>query len=737
MIAIAPKSGSLETDHLPSENQGQASAGGADLDPMDLLHGLRRRGLAGAIVGAPLAIVVAVAVFMSQVPTYRASSLLRLSSQENSLVFGESEGTEFEIFQGTQKELVRTRLVMTAALRNMQDSSVLRMERPIDWMARNVRVDTPANTEIMTISTVASKDANPVEIVNATVDAYLVEVVNRERDTRQRRLAGIEAVFNEKQAESRRKRNELKRLADQLGTGDEKTLSMRQQLLVQELSFVRTQQIELQANRWTIDAELRSLEVASKGNDIDLEQENIMPTEAEIDAAIARDSIYNSLVRDKVTTFRLQADADSAFKSEVGSPFERVQSQIATEMKERRGQIEQELLAFAPLRYKARETIRKQQIADRINQINAEIRVLDQLKETLAADEARLMSEFKSVGNQSIDVEMMRGEIEQVDAVLQSIAKQREELKVELQSRPRVEVLRKAEEMDPADVTKRAVLAGASGVMSLFVPLTVLLLVDLLGGKVNSSTSLSSKTGLDVLGTVPIIPNGVLRRINDTKDKRSRIWQLRLNESVKRISSRLSHPTLPESTDGTQIYMVTSAVRGEGKTTLASQLATHLAHRTRRVILCDFDLRRPGLHRIYQADSSVGICEVLRGDLALADAIRETKTEGLSVLTSGDCCPSAIKALVEDKAEPLLKELRSLADVIVIDTSPVLSSADIGYLCPHVDQIIFAVRRDFSRTANMKKALQVLPALSHQVSGAVVTEKCSNPVDDAIFTSKP
>ena len=138
-----------------------------------------------AIVALPFAAAVCAAAYLSHVPAFRASALLQLSATENSLVFDANRQplSDFEIFQGTQNELVRSRLVMTAALRDpaLSNSSVLIEERPVDWLLDNVRVSTPEKTEIMTVSVTASRDADPVNLVNAAVRAYLVEVVNRER----------------------------------------------------------------------------------------------------------------------------------------------------------------------------------------------------------------------------------------------------------------------------------------------------------------------------------------------------------------------------------------------------------------------------------------------------------------------------------------------------------------------------------------------------------------------------
>ncbi|TWU41307.1 Tyrosine-protein kinase wzc [Novipirellula aureliae] len=718
-----------------------AAQSGSEFQPLDLLHAIRRRGWMGFLIGLPLSVALAVGVFMTQKPVFRASALLQLSATENNLVFDRRDIDDFEIFQGTQKELVRSRMVLTAALRDprLSTSSVIRdQDRPVDWMLRNLSVSIPPQTEIMNVSIVAPQNADPVNLVNATVEAYMVEVVNRERDSRQRRLDGIERVLEEKQAEIRRKRNELKSLAEQLGTGDSETLSIRQQFLVQELGSFRRQLIELQSRHWSLDSEEKSLQMAienakanvaaaeatSAGVATDETSETYVVSSDEIESALLNDSVYLSLLRDKLTTLRLDAEAESAFKTKHDSPYERVNERIEEELVARRQMIKEELGALEPLR--RREQSRLDLVAKnrRLLEVKAELEVLADLEERIAVQEQTLREEFEKVGNKSIDVEMMRSEIQQLDAVMANVAQQREELKVELRSRPRVEVLRNAEDLEPAEFTKRVGLAGVSGIAALALPLVSLVLLDLSKQRVNSSALLTSRTGLDIIGTLPVIPPTVIRNLRNPRNKRSLYWQATLTESIKRIANRLVNRYQNES--GQHLALVTSANRGEGKTTLASQLARNIASMGRTVILVDLDLRHPVAHRLYSVDLSPGVCEVLRGEQDLKASIQPTSIDGLSVLPAGECCRNSLQALGRNKAVPMFfRELASMADVVIIDGCPVLTSADVSYVAPHVDTIVFSVHRDISRVRDIKHAVDLIRASGTPVAGAVVIERAT------------
>ena len=193
-----------------------------------------------------------------------------------------------------------------------------------------------------------------------------------------------------------------------------------------------------------------------------------------------------------------------------------------------------------------------------------------------------------------------------------------------------------------------------------------------------------------------------------------------MDESVKRVSSRIAQLPVGTDVESGSVYLITSAIRGEGKTNLANQLAMWIAQSSRSVILCDCNLRHPALHGIHQFNSSLGLSEVLCGKLPLSEVLNDTEIQGLSILTAGHCSPDAIQALAQERVKPILEEMRGMADIVILDRCSVLSFADTNYICPYVDQVIFSVKRDFSRIPDVKEALQLLHANEKLIAGAVM-----------------
>ena len=169
--------------------------------------------------------------------------------------------------------------------------------------------------------------------------------------------------------------------------------------------------------------------------------------------------------------------------------------------------------------------------------------------------------------------------------------------------------------------------------------------------------------------------------------------------------------------------MVSSATGGEGKTTLATQLALSLARTGRRVVLVDFDLRRPAFDEVFGVPLSPGISESLRheADAGIGELARATGTENLSVVTAGRWDRQALAALSNGHASMMFNHLREEFEFVVIDTSPILPVADARFVSQFVDSVVLSVFRDISEAPKIQAACDILAAFGVQSIEAVVT----------------
>jgi capsular exopolysaccharide synthesis family protein len=193
---------------------------------------------------------------------------------------------------------------------------------------------------------------------------------------------------------------------------------------------------------------------------------------------------------------------------------------------------------------------------------------------------------------------------------------------------------------------------------------------------------------------------------------------MRFTESVDGVAARLLRKA---ERDQIRVVLITSALSGEGKTTLATQLAMSLARSQRRTVLVDFDLRQPTLDGALGLPRGPGICEALRGEGNVMDMVQQTETDGLSVITAGVWNRQVLPALSNGSVCTVLEQLRTNFDFVIIDSSPLLPIVDTRLVCQHVDAVVLSVFRDVSQGAKVLAAQEMLDAFGVSSVEAVVT----------------
>lgn len=186
---------------------------------------------------------------------------------------------------------------------------------------------------------------------------------------------------------------------------------------------------------------------------------------------------------------------------------------------------------------------------------------------------------------------------------------------------------------------------------------------------------------------------------------------------------------LAQQTERTRLMLVvTSAGAGEGKTTLASNLAIATAETGRRVLLVDGDLRRGGLHKRLHLGEQRGFAELLLDStpvdqVNLIEYIAPTPFEGLSLLSAGlERLEQVGAALFSQRVPALFARLRTEYDVILIDTPPILTLPDARLLARVADGVILVVRSGVTFRENATAAAQRLAADGIPILGTILND---------------
>ncbi|GAB3248639.1 tyrosine-protein kinase domain-containing protein [Nocardioides dilutus] len=141
-----------------------------------------------------------------------------------------------------------------------------------------------------------------------------------------------------------------------------------------------------------------------------------------------------------------------------------------------------------------------------------------------------------------------------------------------------------------------------------------------------------------------------------------------------------------------KVLVVTSPMQGDGKTSVAVNLAVSLATAQVRTLLIDGDLRRPKVAASLNLVDDVGVTTVLRGRVSLEDAIQRYRSGGLEVLTAGTPPPNAAELLQSDAMEKLLDHVRTSYEVVIIDSPPLLPVTDAALLAARADGAVVVLR---------------------------------------------
>lgn len=165
---------------------------------------------------------------------------------------------------------------------------------------------------------------------------------------------------------------------------------------------------------------------------------------------------------------------------------------------------------------------------------------------------------------------------------------------------------------------------------------------------------------------------------------------------------------------------VTSSGPGEGKSTTISNLAETFAQAGNRVIVIDCDLRKPRLHKVFALSNTMGMTNLLAGQVEIEDVTRVTGSD-LTVITSGPIPPNPSELLGSQKMKTLLEDLKKKYDVILVDAPPVGVVTDAAILSTIVDGTILVVASGKTEIDGAKRAKQLLENVGARILGVTMT----------------
>ncbi len=707
-----------------------------------------------------VAAVVAVAMWIL-VPrpkaVYQAAARLQVAARPPRIVFPTTlqDPSELGTYLQTQMDLLKSRPILTAAVRQAQAADLPAVKRNADdvvrWMERELKLDFTATegnrSQIIRISLAGESPNEVVVLANAIKDAFLTETNIRERDNKEKRLSQLKSI-NDKailQLTDLQGRYEAAKLRGGARQAEEERAVLR------DLDAYARERSQLQVALLRAQAQLKSMLPMTQTPTPPAPKP---PAKAPAKPAIPPEVINEYVERDPEVQ-KLLADIQRLQQRINVWNRDAVQPQNFPEYR----QLQSDLRAAQDALTQRRKTYR--------SQLEYQVKMQQQDNTTPAVElptlppppDPRKIAE-ESVAQLELQLKMLDDTIDKKSQIAVDLARQREgllekrlgnintlwlekdrqetyckfildELKateLEANAPSRVSSFEDAQQaalVPPKDPNREIKMVAMSGFGALFVVLLAVSFWEFQARRLYSADDVSEQLGMRLLGSLPVVSEAVRRHPIEADGGGQLYWHSYLTEAIDSLRTVLLHEA---RTMGSQVVMVTSALEGEGKTTLASHLAVSLARAGKRTLLVDGDTVHPQAHLLFDQPREPGLSELLRGQVAgthmhgqmnVADVIRPTQATGLWMMPAGQADAQTIQALARDGMQAIFERLKMEYDVIIVDCSPVLPVAHTLLIGKHADSVLLTVLRDHSRVQPVYAAYHRLVTLGIRVLGTV------------------
>lgn len=264
------------------------------------------------------------------------------------------------------------------------------------------------------------------------------------------------------------------------------------------------------------------------------------------------------------------------------------------------------------------------------------------------------------------------------------------------------------------------------GVIGLLFGILLALFREQLHNTFRATEDIEQRLALPVLGVIPLLGKSLKgKKLNrtDSAEGPERYFLVErrspFSEAVNHVRTSIAYSNVDNPP---KTILITSSVQGEGKTTLASNLALSCSY-LGRTLLVDADLRKPRVEQITSSPSKGGLVEYVAGINSLQECIvQDIDCPNLYILRSGVVPPNPLELLSSQKLSNTLEELKSKFSYVIIDTAPVLPVSDSIVLGHMVDALIMVVQSERTTHHMAQDALRRLQGSQVNPLGVVLSQ---------------
>lgn len=270
------------------------------------------------------------------------------------------------------------------------------------------------------------------------------------------------------------------------------------------------------------------------------------------------------------------------------------------------------------------------------------------------------------------------------------------------------------------------------GLVGLVVGAGLALVLERFDTKIRTRADAERAFGAPVLADVPVIPMSMRHRTEVLTAARPNSLVAEAYRTLRTSLLLMQEAAVgqhsPAGGAGHQeprelgVILVTSPNPGEGKTTSAANMAASLAESGRSVLVVDCDFRHPRVQKLLHVAPRPGLSDVLVGGPRaprLADTAVDTDIPGVRMVTSGRYADNPAE-LFAQRGHSFIAEARTLADVVIVDTPPLLAVNDAAELVPYVDSVVLLCRAGRTTISAATRVAEQLRRLGAPLRGVVI-----------------
>jgi capsular exopolysaccharide synthesis family protein len=702
---------------------GQPVPPGLSITPniFGLLKALKRRWLLAATLGILCAAVAAGAAWYV-VPTtrYQARALLHYPARLSYTPVGLPEPYDQPLYRQTTIAFLRSQKILTSVLNDPEvlELNIIKSRSRADaltWLESQIQTELGLSPELVQVSMTYDRNSQEMAtLLDKVIDIFIKEMRSEDKLIRERQQERMKSLLVNYTNDLSVLKGKYQGLLKALYSNNPYLIALGEYVTTDRVVARQKDRLELEGKKKKLEKQLKELQQLIDDLGKPLNEEDEPKSAHHISELVMEDQVNDDpvlkslradLQRNKETLEHLEKYWDTKKPVPARAKLIEDKKQLEDALKQRTKVVTENTRTMVLKR-------RRLQALEDKRQVQRELEQTKQMEEALKQEIDLLTKQVEEQEKQGVDT--LKKEVDSIGGFVGRIDDYLRSLKADEDTPPRIRVAQEARIRELSDNKKQLMAAGVAGTGLLGLVILIVAYLEFLTRRINTPDDVIQGLGWRVVGALPALPdraNGLLRRVD------AKYWHSLLTESVDATRTMLLHAARNE---GLRTVMVTSAVAGEGKTSLSCHLATSLARAGRKTLLIDADLRSPAAHRLFELPAEPGFSEVLRGEANLPDVIRATPAANLWMIAAGKYDSLTLQALAKDGLPPIIEQLKEQFDFIVVDSSPVLPVVDALVIGQHMDVVIFSLLRDVSRIPNVYAAYQRLATLGIRMLGAVI-----------------